>query len=91
MSTEPGRFTLLTSRIKGAMHIPGSIPAPCTKCGEPCWVSPTSIPMLAAADVVCMQCGLPEIQKQTNVKFHSIPGQAKELVDAMETLDDDTE
>lgn len=61
--------------------VPGSIGAKCADCQIPVYMAPSGQKLANSESViiVCIECGLIRLKKETEPKFRMVPGQDEEI------------
>jgi len=62
--------------------VPGSLTSKCSKCGEPVWLSPSSLLLLhdtPGMDIQCVECGRKQMISQPGEVRRPTPAQLDEI------------
>jgi len=75
-----------------SMHDPitGATIIRCTRCDEPCWLAPSSVPALSSVTVVCSPCAFADTQVLMRDFGGFLPGQLEELIRELKDTTDIT-
>ncbi len=80
----PERKTLMCQLVSFRGYVvPGSLPDKCSKCGQPVWVSPSSLLIMhdnPGIENLCIPCALAQMKKDKEFEIEGItPAQAGEI------------